>query len=489
MVGYNVLIVDDQVKTNELLYQRLFQNDDAFTMYMAKDWTDFTKQAKNVDAVVLDVNLEDWGKTLAEALEIIGGKCPVVLVSKYWAEQRTHQQIAEALAKAKRVPFVGTLVLNDLGCAGWESHVSSIRSQLRIAIARYSQQGLLKVEEDESIRILHLSDPQYGDPGGDNLAFLVEKEIPRFVLGELNLNIHFIVITGDITFSGQPKEFEEAEAKLKELIEAFLPNREDWQERLLLVPGNHDVNFRLAAADGVKYNFRDKKIVALIKKENGSQQHRPYALQPFRDFVWRLTGNPHSRDAEDLCWINDSFRHIGLRFYMLNSVSLIDCNQPNTSEIPTKVLEKQVGGLPLQDGLFGIALAHHGPRVNDKEADEEMVESLSNWFQVGKLIQNSPIRLLVHGHGHQRFADIYPLVEGNKARKSEGLLTKSEVLRVMAPTTHLQKNKRPIGERRGFNLITLNRSHGSVEEIVVDSYELGEDRPHKAKGAPWTCRI
>ena len=214
----------------------------------------------NFDAILLDVNLDDWGKTLVQALAEIKRSCPVVLVSAKWNELQTHQRISEALSEAKHVDFIGTLYLNFLGSDGSEHFAASMRSQLQLAIARFRHRGLLGLGDSDPIRILHLSDPQYADPGQDQLAFIAEREIPRFILGDLQVPVHFVAITGDITFSGSPAQFELAKKGIQKLLEAFLPSRDDWRERVLVVPGNHDVDLRVAAANHVRYDFGGKVL-------------------------------------------------------------------------------------------------------------------------------------------------------------------------------------------------------------------------------------
>ena len=408
----------------------------------------------------------------------------MVLVSQYWTELRTHNHISDALAGAKHVILAGTLALNDLGRDGWEGHSVSMRSQLRLVIARHRQQGLLNLGDKDPIRILHLSDPQYGDPSEENLSFMVEDEIAKFILGDLKIYVHFIAITGDITYSGQPSEFVIAEKNLSILVKEFFPNREDWRERLLIVPGNHDVDLRLAAADQIIYEFGNPEPIIVNNSANGTS-HRRYGLQAFRDFAWRLSGNSGWRDADELLWINDSFRHLGIRFYMLNSAANIDCNNPKNYQIPIDALKKMLRNRSSSDDLFGVILSHHGSIAPGMDASE----AIENWSQVLKSIQNTPVRLFIHGHGHTRLANVISLTNSALPRKADGTLDKSEMLRVMAPTTHLNGSKRPAAERRGFNLITLNRNYGKVESINVDSYELSEDRPCRAKDAPWTVRV
>lgn len=469
MAEFRVLVVDDQGPTVEGTYGRLFQGDASFYWEMAQSKQAFKTAAfESFDAVLLDINLDAWDMLLAEAVNTVGKLCPIVLVSQYWGQERTHLRVREVLALAKHVEFVQILILNDLLTDGWQKRVRAMQEQLRLAIARHRRRGVLQLHADALIHILHLSDPQYGDPETDGWANLSEHEIARF-LRNIQPNIHFIAITGDISFRGHPDEFRIAEEKLGSLLTALLPNREDWRERVLLVPGNHDVNLRLAAADQITVNVREKKITR-SNKRTVLADHRRYALQPFREFAWRLTGDPNWRDSEDLCWVNDSFRHLGFRFYLLNSAAAIHCADPKTAR--TASLEFLAKSCLKDERSFGIALSHHGP----PSAAVEPIEALSNWPDVAKLLQVCGIRLLLHGHGHAWLAERFP-IGAIPATPSEGRLTGEEVLRVMAPTTHLNDKRRPDGAHRGFTVITFHRSNAIVHKAEVGSYKLHEGSP------------
>lgn len=469
MVEFRVLVVDDQGPNVEATYGRLFQGDASFHWEMAQSKQAFEKEAfESFDAVLLDINLDQWNMLLGEAVNTVGKQCPIVLVSQYWGEPTTHTRVEEVLALAKQVQFVRILILNDLVTDGWQKRVRAMREQLRLAIARDRRRGVLHLPSDAPIHILHLSDPQYGDPGEDGWAVQVEGEIAKS-LRDIQPNIHFIAITGDISFQGHPNEFRIAEEKLGSLLTALLPNREDWRERVLLVPGNHDVNLRLAAADQITVNVREKKL-SRSNPKTVPADHRRYALQPFREFAWRLTGDPNWRDSEDLCWVNDSFRHLGLRFYLLNSAAAIHCADPKTAKTPS--LELLTRSFDSVAKLFGIALSHHGPA----SAGTGPIEALSNWPDVAKHLQLGGIRLFLHGHGHAWLAERFPL-GALPTTPSEGRLTEEEVLRIMAPTTHLNDKMRPDGAHRGFTIITLRRSNAMVHKAEVDSYKLHEGSP------------
>lgn len=488
MHKYRVMVVDDDMPSNSKLYERLFQDAADFEVCPARDWNEYnTEKVKEFDAILLDVNLDKWDRTLKEAFEVVGNLCPVVLVSRQWTDPKTHKRIALALADAKKVILAGTLELNSLGNEReWKAHANSMRSQMQLSIARHRQEGALELKDNDPIHILHLSDPQYEDDHVDNLAFMVEGEIKNYVLDELKLHIHFIAVTGDITYSGQPREYVTAENRLEALVKEFIPIRQDWRERLLIVPGNHDVDMRLVATDKIQYTFPDPAKAKLHKIEVDEKltgtDHRRCGLQAFRDFAWRLSGNPYWRDADELLWINDSFRHVGIRFYMLNSVAEVDCKTPKNYRIPESVLKK-VFSKRSKDGLFGVVLAHHGPEVPSGEPQE----AINNWAQVTKTIQNSPIRLYIHGHGHSRMADIIDLSMSSKPRQAKNVLTEHEMLRVMAPTTHLDGTRR--ADQRGFNIIKLKREHGKVVEVCVNSYVLSARIPEESTDSPWIVTV
>jgi len=75
------------------------------------------------------------------------------------------------------------------------------------------------------------------------------------------------------------------------------------------------------------------------------------------------------------------------------------------------------------------------------------------------------------------------LLEPFPVLPAKARLTEEEVLRIMAPTTHLNDKRRPDGAHRGFTVITL-RNNAIVHKAEVDSYKLHEGLP-----LPMQCKI
>ena len=126
-----------------------------------------------------------------------------------------------------------------------------------------------------AITWLHLSDLHFKESDAYNMdvvlgAFL--QDVPRLV-AEDGLHPDFLMVTGDIAFSGQAEEYELAWSFLDGLRGQLndLP-----KESLFIVPGNHDVNrgaisatssaiiAGLSNSDGVNKVLVDKKGLGIL---------------------------------------------------------------------------------------------------------------------------------------------------------------------------------------------------------------------------------
>lgn len=475
MLRYKVLVADDEPNLNRDRYALLLDDPGAgFEWKLAETREEFERtDFSQYDAVILDINLTNWRHMpLTEAVRTIMPPVPIVFASGRWHEEHTVKVVREVLADAKDANFVQILILDDLGADTAQLKVRAVREQLRLAIAKTQRYAHLNAADDEPIYLLHLSDPQYGDPDTDGWAGLTEENIARF-LHDLCPRLHMVAISGDITYQGLPSEFEIARKRIERLLWQIFG--QGGKERLLLVPGNHDVNLRLAAADCVDFSFASGRP-KVRRRGSDSRELRRMALQPFCRFAWRLTSDPRWLEAEELCWVNESFRHVGLRFVHLSTVSELDCSAPIRATIPLETLRELVPTSRDPTQLFSIALAHHGPASPPDTCDV----GIENWPDVGGYLCAAGVRMFIHGHGHDRRVERLgwngapAMVAG---RPADGQLDGNEFVRVMAPTSHLGSMRRPDGAARGFNLITLNRSDRQVRGVKVQTFKLDGSTP------------
>jgi 3',5'-cyclic AMP phosphodiesterase CpdA len=99
-----------------------------------------------------------------------------------------------------------------------------------------------------SVTILHISDTQFGQhhrfgEGVESLASQLIYDL-RKIVGRQVPQIDLILISGDIAEQGLAEEYDQARAFIDQLCE-FAELKLD---RVVVVPGNHDVNWDLSQA-------------------------------------------------------------------------------------------------------------------------------------------------------------------------------------------------------------------------------------------------
>lgn len=456
---YRLLIVDDEYGRREEAYESLLGG--VFDLNFISTQSQFeSADLVSPHAILVDVNLNgiDWAISLKDVLDRIKNK-PVVLVSGklITEQQRTRTQLEYVLRYARDYNIIHFVFLNE---TAENAYIEATRIIISFALDKHYGRARFDVGVNDPIHILHISDPQFGD-AHDPSSFLLEKDVvspfEKKKGAKNKIPIDFIALTGDITYSGLPKEFEAAAIWIESLMRLVWDDEPPLRERLLFVPGNHDVNLSLLAANRYRYSFKGKKYTLLPKKSRNND-HCKFGLSSFREFAYQLTHDLQCLTSQDLCWINDSFRHLGLRFYHLNSAANITSDTPDASGVPQKFL---TAISKTEDDTFPIVLSHHGP----PHPSDKKVKPYDNWDDVKCFLKHSHAKLLLHGHGHARTA----------TRLDDWDETKG-IVRVMAPSTHLIQEKLQRGEGRGFNVITLIRENMRVKEVKVVHYEY-----HKGK--------
>ena len=93
----------------------------------------------------------------------------------------------------------------------------------------------------------------------------------------------FIVVTGDIAFSGQPAEYDLARAFFDELLQTTRLDK----ERLFFVPGNHDVDRNLVSrgAQGIADSLADRQSVNAVLSDPTDRALMLARFQGYADFV------------------------------------------------------------------------------------------------------------------------------------------------------------------------------------------------------------
>ena len=205
--------------------------------------------------------------------------------------------------------------------------------------------ALKEVMTPKNIRWLHLSDFHFGKDGYG------QRQLFKYILDHVRERVSngdvpdLVFITGDIANKGQDKEYEEFYENFFMPLRECLPS--DSQERIFVIPGNHDVDRNQARA--LLTNDVLKRVPEFLDPTEQGQFERQTISSRFKAFV-----NNDLTHMEDH-WVNSSkgtfhkileLKGIKLGILGVNTAwfSFSDNDRHNLS----------TGKSLLEDGLFSI---------------------------------------------------------------------------------------------------------------------------------------
>jgi hypothetical protein len=262
--------------------------------------------------------------------------------------------------------------------------------------------------------ILQISDTQFGrdhafsstDPRSTQSLFTqlkrgIEKGFESYDLPHPNI----IVISGDIANWAQPSEYESA----KEFIEALCGFLRIDTQNVVLVPGNHDVNFGLSR--GAFLQATGEGTYALGEDLRDPEIY-PFRSIPFERFFEAVQGiRKYSLDPERMYSIYE-FQDRGLLVVGFNSCDEIDHRmdirrrQGYIREQAIENARRQIGEIEKKCRTpykLIVAVWHHNPFPVAGATD-----FLTNGDKVAEIL-GSKCRLALYGHVHQfNHAQIMP---------------------------------------------------------------------------------
>lgn len=251
-----ILIIEDEPRWQkaimrcELLSQMRKRNLDAIVIVEDYDTAKSQLDSEHFDLAITDVLLEenggefDW-RSLAHLLQ--QRQVPIVAVSAYL-----------------NLDLVTDMV-NEYGVVGVFDKTKLDLRKFQTCLERaLGVEGFAYPESLEHGRVtwLHLSDLHFGHLGEYDRSVVVEalwRDLERCM--ERGLQPDFVIVTGDIAYSGKRREYELAHAFFDRLLKAT----EIPKERFFPVPGNHDVDRGRITSLARKANvLRDRKSVTEV---------------------------------------------------------------------------------------------------------------------------------------------------------------------------------------------------------------------------------
>jgi predicted MPP superfamily phosphohydrolase len=239
----------------------------------------------------------------------------------------------------------------------------------------------------QTVEILHISDLHFRKQSNVDL---IANELIHDLKNTLYIGaLKYIVVTGDITQTAEEDEYNNAFKFFRKLRETFqLP-----QERLLICPGNHDVNW----AQGNKaYDEAKEKELKRAKVCEANLDSYWKRFKNFSDYTEQATGSRYPLDPNKQAIIHE-FPEDQLLFLSLNSSWKIDRFHKGRTDINSAALDKALDDI--ENGSYKnwikIALLHHPvclPISSDKNYTSH------GWFE---RLTGKGFKLILTGHVHE----------------------------------------------------------------------------------------
>jgi hypothetical protein len=318
------------------------------------------------------------------------------------------------------------------------------------------------LEPNAPLSILHITDLQIGGFADETMNLEASNFAAR-IKEELNgAPPSFLAVTGDIAHTGKPLEYEGAKKWLNLVcrrlgFEDLIPC-----DRLLLCPGNHDVNLSLAAAARVRVasDPKSKKLKQILESKTVDAAVLPYALRPYQDFSNAVSNHEL---VDESSWVELRFRHLGIVFFGLQSLHLRADGpverrlNPQSLERVKSRIQKSIEGLSSRPLVIG--LVHHCP------VDGSGDSAIDNPADVNAFLSGSSMRTGAFLYGHVHKARPRLIEDGDH-----------RLLLVAASTPYMQSKSRDQDTLRGFNLYTFEREGHVVKSMTVKSFSLSSQR-------------
>jgi 3',5'-cyclic AMP phosphodiesterase CpdA/CheY-like chemotaxis protein len=386
-----VLIVEDTLKWQKAimrceLLKQMRQRDPVSvvivdTYQAAEDQLD----ACQFDLAITDVVLEenggqfDW-RSLARLLQ--REQVPIVVVSGHLGLDLVTEMVNE-------YGVFGVFDKNRLDPHKLSSRLSSILA---------TRGGMPRATPgSKGVTWLHLSDLHFALSEQHDRSVVIEalwRDLER--CRDRGLQANFIIVTGDIAYSGKVEEYELAGKFLDDLLD----HTEVPKERLFLVPGNHDVDRSKILTLARQINaLNNRNSVREVLEEHQSRSLFMTRLEGYASFV-----RSYFSDSADAL-VFDSKRYFYSRKFIINDwrIAVLGLNSTWTSGnivVEGKVIDKgqlAVGEKQVMDALqmardaqVKIAVMHH-PLSYLYDFDRNDVANLLS----------RGCHFLLHGHLHE----------------------------------------------------------------------------------------
>ncbi len=234
-----------------------------------------------------------------------------------------------------------------------------------------------------TLTFLHLSDLLLGAPRAQNQTVALDEMCCDIRQSMDGRNLDFIVVAGDIAFSGKKAEYEKA----TRFFDQLLTLTELSKDRLFMVPGNHDINRQHEIPSYIQRTGSSREAVNEILMDRPILHRLLLRLHAYRQFVVQYLHRPADEN---------SFHAVETLVVDGMQIAVLELNSVLFSEGDSDEGNLILGVQQVSEALdcasradLRIAICHH-PLYWLKDHDRSSVEPLIS----------KECDFLLHGHQH-----------------------------------------------------------------------------------------
>lgn len=463
---FSALVIDDEKERNSTYIKVLSRR---FNTEIVNDINSIDIQKlRQYDLLIIDVCLSRNVKSLTafKLMQDLRLTTPTVLISGEWIKDKSEPN--EDILLVPKFKNVIKLI-------SWNSFIKEECAEKNAEEIYYDFCKYRKFSTDsckDKLIILQLSDLQFG--GNNSGTTLNDNRRLSHYLKDNGKTPDIILITGDIADKGKKEEYHEAKVWLESLIKdlygitGVIPD--DIRQKIIMVPGNHDYDLSLGAADVYSFKFGQENLDS-YEKNNSTDvvfSHQKLGLKNYFDFAYELTGDLSWNNYEtSAVHINDHFYNLGVCFVLFNSVYNINCRNCenkhdnfycNLNDFSDDDLDCD---LVYKKDFTNILVMHNPPENFHRET--EAGQKSKNKLQA--LIEDNHVKLCFYGHSHD-------YVIPHEWSDNGGPYCEKMIC-VSAPTYRLAAASRTEDAMRGFNIIELSKdSSDYYNHVNVINFEV-----------------
>lgn len=299
-------------------------------------------------------------------------------------------------------------------------------------------------------------------------------------------NPKYVVVSGDLIHGGDTAEeiraqYAETKAFLTSIVDEFLEHN---KQRILIVPGNHDMSFphsrnsMVSEADAnneqnldlywkghpeIRWNWKE---LSFYKISNAEEYNKRFDLfrEFYNDFYEGVRTYPEDPISSAECY---SYADDKVTFALFNSCKRLD-HLNDTADIDDDAIVSVTPKLrtTYNQGFLNIAIWHHhfyGAPRETNYLDREVINKMSHsYIQIGLF-------------GHQHISQIAEFYGGDLALGESA--DNQRVLLISSGTLFGGKKELPDGYKRQYNVIEVASENGEAKIEI----HVREDNNHNVE--------